>query len=155
MNSFLPRIVVSEKKVLYRWMCKIFDNCWNLNLTWGHVQIIISFHLLTILDKRHTSWSFGSFYRCLRRIPSLVSTYWILPQRFTSRYSRRRWPSTRMELPKLTRPRSSQGTYICPLGNGILQSMTCDLFWLAQLATPQPKSRPQLQPRTTLLYRST
>ena len=82
--------------------------------------------MLTILDKRHTSWSFGSFYRSLRRIPSLVSTYGILPQRFASRHSRRRWPSTRMELPKLTRPWSSQGTYTCPLGNGILFRK---LFW--------------------------
>ena len=33
-----------------------------------------------------------------------------------------------------------------------VQSMTCDLFWLAALATPQPKSCPQPQWRATCLF---
>ena len=32
------------------------------------------------------------------------------------------------------------------------QSMTWDLFWLAALANPQPKSRPQLQLHATCFF---
>ena len=33
-----------------------------------------------------------------------------------------------------------------------IQGMTCDLFWLAALATPQLKSPPHPQPRATCFF---